>query len=337
MIKLIAETAWHHEGDFDFMKRLVETITRESKADIVKFHLTLDPHQYMAEDFPAYHKVHKLLFSENQWNELIEMVFKAEKKLMFLVNDNEAARFALQYKPDLIEIHSVAITDYHLLKYLHDRQENFDKLVLGVGGTNIYDIEKIINYWEFKGVLLMFGFQNYPTLYENVNLKRINRIKKIFPDFSFGYADHTAWDEPNNELISLVGAAQEMDYLEKHITTRYGEKRTDYEAAISVDMFNRIHEKLQVINACMGDGLLELSEAEKKYASVGPMRRAPFLSTNVKAGEVFSPEKVSFKRTQLKSEFNGFEVYDEYSKLVFTKDIKKDEILKKEHLKTKEK
>ena len=52
MPKMIAETAWHHEGDFAFMKKLVTEISNDSLADIVKLHITLDfevnkilPHQ----------------------------------------------------------------------------------------------------------------------------------------------------------------------------------------------------------------------------------------------------------------------------------------------------
>jgi N,N'-diacetyllegionaminate synthase len=48
MIKLIAETAWHHEGDFIFMKDLVARICENSNADVVKFHITLDLDEYMS-------------------------------------------------------------------------------------------------------------------------------------------------------------------------------------------------------------------------------------------------------------------------------------------------
>ena len=41
-IKLIAETAWHHDGDFVFMERLVANILEKSKLDILKMHITLD-------------------------------------------------------------------------------------------------------------------------------------------------------------------------------------------------------------------------------------------------------------------------------------------------------
>ena len=53
-MKLIAETAWHHEGDYKFMKNLVTEISTKTKADIVKMHITLDFEEYMDPSHEAY-------------------------------------------------------------------------------------------------------------------------------------------------------------------------------------------------------------------------------------------------------------------------------------------
>ena len=37
MPKIIAETAWHHEGDYQFMQNLVRGITNDTKADRKNF------------------------------------------------------------------------------------------------------------------------------------------------------------------------------------------------------------------------------------------------------------------------------------------------------------
>ena len=70
----------------------------------------------------------------------------------------------------------------------------------------------------------------------------------LFPEFSFGYADHTAWNEPNNILITLMGAALGMDFIEKHVTNVYGKKRVDWESTVSIDMFNEIADKLEILS-----------------------------------------------------------------------------------------
>ena len=53
-MKLIAETAWHHEGDYEFMKNLVTEISSKTEADIVKLHITLDFDEYMDSSHDAY-------------------------------------------------------------------------------------------------------------------------------------------------------------------------------------------------------------------------------------------------------------------------------------------
>ena len=46
-MKTIAETAWHHDGDINFLLKLVETICLETTCDYIKYHVTLDLDEYM--------------------------------------------------------------------------------------------------------------------------------------------------------------------------------------------------------------------------------------------------------------------------------------------------
>ena len=66
IIKLIAETAWHHDGDFDFMEELVKDILNKSKLDILKMHVTLDFDEYMHSSHSMYDSFKTKLFSPNQ-------------------------------------------------------------------------------------------------------------------------------------------------------------------------------------------------------------------------------------------------------------------------------
>ena len=62
-IKLIAETAWHHDGDYDFMKKLVNDILKNSKTDILKMHITLNYDEYSHISLSAGSTFKKKLFS----------------------------------------------------------------------------------------------------------------------------------------------------------------------------------------------------------------------------------------------------------------------------------
>ena len=108
-IKLIAETAWHHEGDYPFMKDLVSQLCEMSSTDVIKMHITLDFDEYMSKEHDAYNILKKWLLSAEQWEELIDKVRLNGKELMLLLNDTSAIKFAAQYNSELVELHSVCL------------------------------------------------------------------------------------------------------------------------------------------------------------------------------------------------------------------------------------
>ena len=329
-MKLIAETAWHHQGDFLFMKKLVSDIILHTRADLIKLHITLCLEEYMAKDHPVFSDLEKWMFDETQWGDIIESVISSNKDLMLLLNDTRAVEFGMKFHPALVEIHSVCLNDIHLLSCLKAHLAQGTKVVLGVGGSSLDDIESAIHILDTPDIVLMFGFQNYPTKYQDINFAKMRRIMKLFPEFEFGYADHTAWDEPENILITLLGAALGMDYVEKHVTNAFGQERADWSAAVNRDMFNEIKEKMDLLDACNGDGLLRLNKGERAYSIYGPMKKAGLLATDVAGGQALKPDMVTFKRTGQVSDLSQVELLQRMGEKITT-DIKKGRVLMREH------
>lgn len=327
-IKTIAETAWHHDGDFEFMNNLVEELIKNSKTDFIKLHITLDFDEYMLPDHLGYEFLKGKALTEKQWKKLIDKINASEKKLMLLFNDIKAIKFGMRFNPSLVEIHSVCLNDINLLSALKEYNERDIPIVLGVGGSTLYEIENAISFLETEEIVLMHGFQNYPTKYTDINFNRIRKIMNLYPTFKHGYADHTAWNEPNNTLISLMGAALGMNYIEKHVTTQYGKERTDWQAAISTDQFNDLVDKLKILDQCNGNGLLKLNEGEKNYSIFGPNKKAAFLTRDMKSGEALQEADIAFKRTSQKSNTSQTEVLDLVGKKAIANCSKGDLITK---------
>jgi N,N'-diacetyllegionaminate synthase len=309
-IKTIVETAWHHDGDFKFMMQLVDDLIHNTNTDFIKLHITLNFDEYMLPDHPGYDFLLKKTFKKEQWKILIEKIKASDKKLMLLLNDIEAVKFGMQFNPELAEIHSVCLNDIHLLSALKKYNNNNTPIILGVGGSTLYEIENAISFLETENIILMHGFQNYPTKYTDINFNRIRKIMNLYPTLKHGYADHTAWNEPNNAFISLMGAALGMNYVEKHVTTQYGKERTDWQAAISIDQFNDLVDKLKTLDQCNGNGLLKLNEGEKNYSIFGPNKKAAFLTRNMISGETLQKADIAFKRTSQLSNTSQTEVWD---------------------------
>ncbi len=326
MTKLIAETAWHHEGDFSFMKNLVTKICSDSSADIVKLHILLDLDEYMTEDHDAYDVLKKWMLSRTQWSELIGIIKNSGKDLMLLLNDTAAVEFASKFSPEYVELHSVCVNVPAIQDSLLINIDECSKVMIGVGGCSLQEIDKALNVFSDRETVLMFGFQNYPTKYKNVNLKKIRKIQLLYCDKQFGYADHTAWNEDNNELITLLVASNGMDYIEKHITTHCGEKRCDYSAAVSIEKFNQISDKIKVLDDVYGDGLIILNSGERDYSKFGPMKMAALMKCDVNVGQKLSNDNFSFFRTSQQTKMSQIDVLDKIG-TKFKSSIKKNKVI----------
>lgn len=328
-IQLIAETAWHHDGDYKYMLNLVRQIAG-SEADIVKFHLLLDGEEYYHKDVLKSIDLNSKLFSKEQWNDFFNIANNAGKNIMLLLNDIKSVEFGIRYNPDLVEIHSVALNDIHLLNALKNNIRKDSKIVLGVGGSTLEEIDNALNVLQHNNIVLMFGFQNYPTNYADINFTKMRKIMNLYPMFEFGYADHTAWNEPDNILITILGASQGMHYIEKHVTSTYGTERVDWQASISIEMLNEIAAKLNLLQECEGNGDLALSEAEKKYTVPGIMKKTAFLNTNAKTGDILTPDMICFKRTNKPSELTQLDAIAMIGRK-FNRDLEKDTMLDKQY------
>ena len=154
----------------------------------------------------------------------------------------------------------------------------------------------------------MHGFQNFPTDFKDINFLKIQKLLQLYSNLSHGYADHTSWDHKDNVLITMFGAALGMDYLEKHVTTNYGENRVDWQAAISIEMFNDLSDKVKLLKACNGDGLLKLNPGEEAYSVFGANKKAAILNKNIIASHELSIDDFSFKRTGQSSDLSQLDV-----------------------------
>ena len=149
---------------------------------------------------------------------------------------------------------------------------------------------------------------------------------RLFENFEFGYADHTAWNNKHNELITLLGAASGMNYVEKHVTTNHGEERIDWSAAISLKMFNDLNEKIKILNELNGNGSLNMNAGELSYSVYGPMKKAAVLTANMSKGNIFTLNKIKFIRTKEISDMSQLDIINSEGKKILN-DLKNGTVL----------
>ncbi|MBN1275027.1 N-acetylneuraminate synthase family protein [Candidatus Woesearchaeota archaeon] len=322
---LIGETAYNHEGDYTYLQQMVDELAAIG-VHAVKFHLLLDIDSYIQKDHPLKKKLKEWIFSEKQWKEIINYANERGLEVIALCDDVKSIRFLKQEALQIagIELHAACINDHYMLEEMAKTKVT---TILGIGGTNIEEIDYAIRFLKERGkatqeFLMMHGFQSYPTDYRQINIAKAKKLEMLF-GIKTGYADHTSYEDENNLLISVLGAANGMNILEKHYTPEEGKERIDYHAATGKEGFKKILLLMDSVLRAHGTGDIGMSPAEKKYGNVGPMKKAIVARKNIKKGEELSIDNLWFKRTIEESPIDQ----TEFSKLLGAKarrDIQED-------------
>lgn len=100
---LIGETAFHHQGDLDYLYRMVNDLS-ELKIDAVKFHLLLDPEGYMQKTHPLLKELKKWIFNRKQWGKIIDFSNKKQLDIIVQCDDVESIRYINKTNKKIAEI-----------------------------------------------------------------------------------------------------------------------------------------------------------------------------------------------------------------------------------------
>lgn len=323
---VIAETAYNHEGDLQYLKRMIIKAS-ELEISAIKFHVLMDIDSYFQNNHPLREKLSPLLFSESQWDEIISLSSKRGLDIIILCDDIHSLDFVLKRQNEIsaIEIHAVSINEVFMLKKVC----SFDgEVILGIGGCSLDEIEFAVHFLEKHGqdqIILMYGFQNYPTNYQEISISKMIKIRDLF-NREMGYADHTSYDDERNIQISTIAAANGFNVLEKHFTLDEGIQRLDFHAAVGEEKMQKIVDSMRVALEAYGDNSLKMSESEKKYGQIGPMKKAIVAKRDIEAGEKLALNKLCFKRTNRESYIEQRKIFNLLGSSV-NQTIKQDEII----------
>lgn len=326
---LIAETAFSHEGEIEYLFAQIDA-AKSGKADYIKFQILLDKDSIYTTNHPVYNVIDKWIFHKKQWLEALKYAYSKGLKVIALPSNVSSLEFCLINEKfiDAFEIHSVCFNEYYLLQKLNKTNK---KVLLGIGGRIPSEIQFVMDNINVKKeqIILMYGFQSFPTDPAKINLNKIKEFINLF-DFKMGYADHTDYDNSYfhqlNDLSFVLGAR----YFEKHIVLNKGEKRTDFESAIDyqgfIDMRNNLNKLIKVI----GDGKInKLNDKEIAYKN---REKQIVANKDIAKGKVITFEDLTYKNSHKIGNFEQKEIINIVGKKAVNS-IMKDDVLLSSDLK----
>jgi sialic acid synthase SpsE len=289
---LYTETAFHHEGDIDFLKQLISA-SKDAGVQAVKFQILIEVNEFLSSNHSAYEHLKKMVLSYQMWKSVLEYTASLGLDIIAMPLDKKSFNLFKEIPINFLELHSVQFYDEDVKKMM---KETNIPLIIGTGGRTNSEIEDAIHYFGEQLQVLMYGFQSFPSTLDNVRLERIAHLKSLYPKLIIGYADHTDYKDSYNitanEYAYIMGARM----FEKHITVSEGVKRTDYESAVSPQQIKMIVDRLQylaqVIMPNYGETLFDFTEAELKYRN---RQKKVVAAINIPERTIITSELVGMK------------------------------------------
>lgn len=330
-VYLIAETAYSHEGDRNYLPQLITQLGK-SEIDAIKFQILLDKREFLSQSHPLFNEIDKWSFNEKYWTNILNLVNLEKKDVIVTILDTKVIEF-LKDKTELyigVEIHPSCLIDLNFLnKVCSLCQEKNKTLFLGISGFNLNEIKNILNIvkkYSIKEVILIYGFQNFPTNINELDLNKIVFLKEE-TKCEIAYADHTEYNSEYKNMIIEAAFILGAKIQEIHCVLEKGKSRTDYITAIEIKDFSKIKKRLNLLKQVTSKDGFQLSNGEIEYSE--KLKKSPVYLKELKKNEVLRNEDIGFKRVKKKNYNYEFQEVEKYINKKLRKDVEVDsEIIK---------
>lgn len=294
MIEIIAELANAHQSDPSIALELA-IAAKESGADAVKFQIYF-PEELLVKNHPRYGHFKSLAFSETIWNNLLKKVKEQKIKIYADIFGLKAFEIAFNNDLDGFKVHTSDLLNIKLLDKLAYQDR---KVFLGTGGSTIleikYALDQLKRFLKPSEIILMHGFQAYPTQIEDAAISKIGKLKELFGDLiRLGYSDHSDADSEFATILPIMCIPYGISYIEKHLIFNRSKKGTDYFSSLEPEEFRKFIQVIRLAEKAIGVEQLKFSLSEKKYRK--NCKKAWVANKYLKPGSVIKEKDLEMKR-----------------------------------------
>ncbi len=289
---LIAEMACAHQGDLKIACKMAE-IAINAKADAVqtqifKNELELTPlHEYWELNA-------KLELSFSEWERIIKIIKNSSSLFFSSVYDLEGVRFLIEQDVDAFKIHSADVSNPEMLRAVAMSKK---PVFLSTGASKIDEIKNAIDILKINGtkdIVLMHGYQGFPTKILDSNLKFMKTLEKLF-GLNIGFYDHVDGGSILSKIIPIMAIGYDAQVIEKHFITSREEKGIDYQSSLDAQNFMEFIDILRESEKAIGtDKIRDFTIGELKYREYS--KKCIVTIKDIQKGTKISRDLVEFLR-----------------------------------------
>lgn len=300
---IIAEAGVNHNGSLEKAIQLVDAAV-EAGADSVKFQ-TFKAENVITVSAPkADYQMENTGSAETQ----LEMVKKLEldeaahvklyrycqmRKIQFLSTpfDLESIDLLNRMGLEIFKIPSGEITNLPYLRKLGTLKK---RIILSTGMAVLDEIGDALNVLigfgtPFENITVLHCNTEYPTPFEDVNLRAMITIQNAFPGVAVGYSDHTFGID-----VPIAAAAIGAKVIEKHFTLDRNLPGPDHCVSLEPHELSAMITSIRNIEKSLGTGVKKPSPSELKNKPI--VRKSIVASCAIKQGDILSEKNMTTKR-----------------------------------------
>lgn len=287
---VIAEMANAHEGSVAAARAIVEAVS-DAGADAIKFQ-KFTANELLVPYHPRFEHFRNLEMPDAAWSELVSL---ARSKGLYVLADvfgPESAELMYQLGVDGYKIHSSDTINRDLIAQIASYGRTVFVSCGGARRPEVIEAVQVIRRAGNPKIVLLHGFQNYPTRLEDTHLKRIPALAIQF-DLPVGYADHVDGGSEWSIRLPLMAVAAGARVIEKHVTLDRSRKGTDYFSSVEPKELAQLIRLLTEVGKSVG-AAYEMSDGELSYLQ--EVKKLMVASRDLAAGTVIQESMLAYKR-----------------------------------------
>jgi sialic acid synthase len=279
MTYIIGEIGQNHNGSVDLCKLLVDVVARPVKDNLFGQDLKqMDAVKLTKRDLTQelsstqmkglYNSPHSFGKTYGEHRSFLELndeqhfeVYKYAKSKGLDFVETLCATGCLSmlklFTPDKLKVASRDLTNLPLLAALAETKIPIIVSTGMAGEKELNTALETMNKYH-NDISILHCVSEYPTRYENVNLKTITFLKKNYPQYTIGYSDHTI-----GISTPIAAVAMGAEIIEKHITLDRDMKGTDQKGSLAIDGIYRMIRNIRNLDLSMGEEKIEIVNSVK--------------------------------------------------------------------------
>lgn len=297
-IEIVAELAQGFEGN-PVLASLLLKAAAAAGADAAKFQLVYAD-ELGTPDYKYYDLFKTLEMPDAVWAGLAKAADELGIALQLDVFGERSLDLAARLGVETVKLHGTDIANLGFLASV--AASPVRRVMLGAGGAHSEEIHKALDLLEGKDVVVLLGFQAYPTPNESNQIARVGALVERFArsgKVKIGFADHAAPEDPTRFALAAVALGAGARVIEKHLTLGRNMKLEDHESALNPDEFSDFCSIIRSCEAALGRVAdasdFGMSEAEQGYRKM--IRRHVVTVRDLSAGKVLEPADLCLKRS----------------------------------------